>query len=107
MGWFNGEFLHFIFNDVCIFESCVPILLLNAFFKRLAKRLARKGRVKGEWYGGLYGAVALQNPYLRGYVLYRDGCALVLRRAMKCPTAFIGGYPSCIIVEIRGAIALI
>ena len=38
-------------------------------------------------------------------VLYRGGCAFVLRRAMKCHTAFIGGYPSCTIVEIRGAVA--
>ena len=107
MGWFNGEFLRFIFNDVRIFESCVPILLLNAFFKCLAKRLARMGRLKGEWCGGLYGAVALQNPCLREYVLYRGGCAFVLRQAMKCPTAFIGGYPSSIIVEIRSSIAAI
>ena len=111
MGWFNGKFLHFIFNDlylkwVHIFESCVPILLLNALFKCLAKRLAQRGRLKGEWCGGLYGAVALQNPCLRGYVLYRGGCAFVLRWAMKCHIAFISEYPS-IIVEIRGAIALI
>ena len=66
----------------------------------------QRGRLKGEWCGGLYGTVALQNPYLRGYVLYRGGCAFVLRWAMKCSTAFISGYPSCIIVEIRGAIAL-
>ena len=26
---------------------------------------------------------------------------------MKCPTAFISGYPSCIISEIRGNIELI
>ena len=107
MGWLNGKFLHFIFGDVCIFESCVPILLLNALFKRLAKRLARRERLKGEWCGGLYGAIALQNPYVRGYVLYRGGCVFALRRAMKCPTTLIGGYPSCIIVEICGAIALI
>ena len=49
----------------------------------------------------------LQNPYLRGYVLYIGWCVFVLRRAVKCPIAFFGGYPSCIIVEIRGAIALI
>ena len=96
-----------MFNDVRIFESCVPILLLNALFKSSAKRLAQRGRLKGEWCGGLYGAVALQNRYLCGYVLYRGGCVFVLRWAMKCPTAFISGYPSCIIVEIRGAIALI
>ena len=81
--------------------------IIECIFKRLAKRLAQRGRLKGEWCGGLYGAVALQNPYLRGYVQYRGGCAFVLRRAIKCPTAFIGGYPSCIIVENRGAIALI
>ena len=81
--------------------------IIECIFKCLAKRLARKGRLKGEWFGGLYGTVALQNPYLRGYVLYRGGYAFVLRWAMKCPTAFIGGYPSCIIVEIRGAIVLI
>ena len=46
MGWFNSEFLHIIFNDVHIFESCVPILFLNALFKRLEKRLARRGRLK-------------------------------------------------------------
>ena len=41
------------------------------------------------------------------FYTYRGGCVSVLRRAMKCPTAFIGGYPSYIIVEICGAIALI
>ena len=107
MKWFNGKFLHFIFNDVCIFESCVPILLLNALFKRLAKQLERKGEAKRRMVWRIYGAVVLQNPYPRGYVLYTGGCVFVLRRAMKFPTAFFGGYPSCIIVEIRGAIALI
>ena len=48
-----------------------------------------------------------RDPYLHGYVLYRGGCVFVLRRAMKSPTVFIGGYPSCIITEIHGPIALI
>ena len=103
MGWFISEFLHFAFNDVCIFESCIPILLLNALYKCLAKQLAQRG----EWCGGLYEAISLQNSYLHRYVLYRGGCVFVLRQAMKCPTTFIGGYPSCIITEIYGAIALI
>ena len=46
MGWFNSEFLHFIFNDVRIFESRVPILLVNALFKCLAKRLAQRVEAK-------------------------------------------------------------
>ena len=41
------RFLHFIFNDIHIFESCVAILLLlNALFKRSVKRLVQRGRYK-------------------------------------------------------------
>ena len=107
MRWLNGKFLHFIFNDVRIFESCVPILLLNAFFKRLAKRLAQRGRLKGEWCGGLYGAVALQNPYLCGYIVYRGGCAFVLRVGHEVSYRVYWRISKLYNVEIHGAIALI
>ena len=66
MGWLSGEFVHYIFNVACMFESRVPILLLNSLFKRLAKRLARRGRLKGKCCGGLYGAIMLQNPSQAG-----------------------------------------
>ena len=72
-----------------------------------SKVTSTKVEAKGEWCGRLYGAIALQNPYLCRYVLCRDGCVFVLRQAMKCSTAYISGYPNCIIAEIRGAAALI
>ena len=40
-------------------------------------------------------------------LFYIQAGVFTLRGPMKCSTVFISGYPSCIIVEICGDIALI
>ena len=38
--------------------------------------LKQREKLKGIEYGGVYGAVVLQDPRLRGYVVYGGGCVL-------------------------------